>query len=128
MYQPNKDLTVTEITHPCLPQWRKRIDDAEKRGAFNADDEVMAAAWDACAMGEAHKLYPNLVDYRVNRNGAYPRDERLYELGIKFSHVVSDTYVARKNCGFHDARELISKIEQRLTELQNLICSQNVLG
>lgn len=108
MYQSDKELQVTGLyTHPCLPQWRARIDEAEKRGYFNREDSELAADWNMCACGEAMTSNPSIERRRDAGQG--PEDQALRDLGYYFSYTVA---LRRRN--FTKARNIISQIEDRL--------------
>ena len=105
MFQEEKELTVTEVKHPCPPTWRKRIDDAEARGYFTSREKVLAASWGMCAVGEA-------ID-RYNIAVTYPVDSVLLMLGVDFLDVVSCS-------DFDSCRQILTQIEQRLSEIGGL--------
>ncbi len=46
-----------EVDHPCLPEWRRRIEEAEARGYFSEGEVKLALSWNTCAVGEAVALY-----------------------------------------------------------------------
>jgi hypothetical protein len=112
MLQPDKDLTVTEVAHPCLPKWRKRIDEAEKRGAFDLRDDEDSANWNLCAIGEARRTYNVPVSVIGIHATGRPLDSRLRGLGLIFSKIVS---VGSRQ--FDPAKRIITQIENRLAVL-----------
>ena len=125
MYQEQKELTVTEIVHPCLPQWRKWIDDAEKRGYFSSTDADHAARWDQCAIGEARQIFgSNVVVMALNPHRPQsddfsvfgPGDKTLHDLGMEFFNIVKEGY-NHNNGEFEDARKIVNQIENRLEVL-----------
>ena len=102
MYREGKEL-ITTTDHPCLPKWRGRIDEAERRGYFTDKDIDDAAHSNACATWEAHEKYGISYD-------SGPQDETLWKLGHYFR-----VFVAAHN--FAACRETIAAIERRLREL-----------
>ncbi len=94
-----------EVNHPCLPEWRRRIEEAKEAGGFSEEERSLAANWDTCAVGEGYvalgkKLGPSQE----------PRDPRLAELGAKF-------YIQISNDSYRDASETLDRIEARLKEV-----------
>lgn len=120
MYREHKELTVPEVQHPCLPQWRQRIDEAEKRGAFTQADVRKARNWSQCAVGEASRSYdfdkygddPWFIRRTMRRGHcpAEPKDNVLNEVGLEFYYSVEQN-------DFASAREALSDIEARLREM-----------
>jgi hypothetical protein len=97
MYREDKELPAQETKHPCLPKWRKRIDDAEKRGRFTDAEKDKAKSWNWCAVGEARAagFLGGVIAGSV------------YELGLLFSNAVQGSAFAR-------CREVIAAIESQL--------------
>lgn len=91
------------MVHTCLPDWRARIDAAEKRGRFNDDDEFLAAKWDTCAVGEA-----NLPE----KGAGEPHDEQLAYMGGDFA-----AHIRVNGRAFKSALTCITRIEARLKKL-----------
>jgi hypothetical protein len=111
--------------HICLVKWRKRIDNAEKRYVKNHNfyrvgftryECNLASSWKVCAVGEAHQLLPNLVQYKFNPyfGQAAPTDEILKKLGLKFVNMVNAN-------NFKGARKTLNTIEERLNQLYVLV-------
>ena len=101
---------AAKVKHYCLPKWRARIDKAEERGSFNAEDYELAAGWSACAVGEARVRYKNLVKLLDDGD---PEDVSLDILGFDFFKKVRWP----NGDAFGAAREIIDKIEKRLAEI-----------
>jgi len=112
MFQPSKELTVTEGAHPCLSKWRKRIDEAERRGRFNWDDHSAACNWNLCATGEGTQMFPRIPTRLAVSGETYPIDDELYDLGARFPSAVRPDEKT-----FALARSYITRIENRLAEL-----------
>lgn len=106
MYRENKEHPVTEQKHPCLTEWRRRVDWAERQGSFHNGYREAAARWDMCAVGEAQKRYGIAIDNKSRK----PKDLTLKRLGSDFSEAVNGD-------NFDDCRRLITAIEHRLAEL-----------
>ena len=113
MYRETKELINQPATHPCLTQWRKRVDDAEKRGSFTESEMELAANWNTCAIGEARMLTDKvrLEPGGDTDSGDPPVDPELNYLGYRFyADGVSENR-------FDRCRELLSLIEARLEQL-----------
>lgn len=96
MYRESKELPAQETIHPCLPKWRKRIDDAEQRGRFTQAEKDQAGNWDQCAVGEARSAgFVSVIK------------DKLYCLGFDFYDAVCDDHFTR-------CREIIAAIESQL--------------
>lgn len=108
MFQEEKELTTTEVQHPCLPKWRARISEAEQRGTFTKRERSEACDWNLCAVGEAqqqkYQIAPN------DKSDAWI-DQELGDLGVSFATRVSED-------DFAGCLKTIDAIEGRLSELK----------
>ena len=127
MFQPDKELTLPEIAHPCLPTWRKRVDEAEQRHGFSTEELHLAKYWKTCACGEAKELYG--ITYvsvnvdAINETYVYsmPQDGPLQILGKQF-------YEQGVRChNYRLCRELLDAIERRLGELVSIIDGRELM-
>lgn len=83
--------------------WYQRIDAAEKRGGFTANDRRKAGEWTTCACGRQDKGIPRFSD-------GEPMDDALVVLGLDFHlHVVRDRPAL--------ARTTLAAIEKRAAEV-----------
>ena len=115
-----------------LKKWRKRIDNAEKRGHFNDTDDDMATDWMKCACGERSILDEEISrimygkanddDLNVDREGNLVRanspevyntvdldgimTKRAESLGCKFGSAITSGYY-----DFDEARAVLHKVE-----------------
>jgi hypothetical protein len=102
MFQSDK-----ELTHPCLPKWRARIDAAERRGKYNRKDATDAKVWNTCACHETVQRY----GIAVAATGC-PMDNDLRTLGLNFAGVIGVG-----GTDFAGARTILTAIEARLSEI-----------
>lgn len=110
MYRESKELPVVEREHPCLVGWRKRRDEAERRGYFTTMEMHHALNWDMCAVGEARAQGFPIKPGKASSVGVSPADLILENLGAHFFRAV-------KNNNFKFVLEILEAIEQRVSEL-----------
>ena len=89
--------------------WLERLERAQTRGEFTAEDRRLAGDWNSCAVGEHLHAHASLT-YGTGVELLIPDDLSLFQLGVQFCAEVTHDQV-------EEAKTTYSRITGRVTTL-----------
>lgn len=91
--------------------WRERIAEARRRGHFSYLDGRLAGDFRTCAVGEQHKMLPDVVILSLTVEQETAVDDELTRLGLDFP-------IAVMFDDFEQAETVLDAIEDRVLQLK----------